>query len=555
MVIPTFNEGDTIGAVLDELDSVAAAWGRTFDVVVVDDGSQDATADQVARRGVRFLRNPGPKGKGASLRYGFRQTTGETVIMMDGDGSHRAVDIPALVGELERDPDVGLVIASRIIGGSDEYSRIRALGNIVLTGLFGLLFRRYLSDALNGFKALRRPALRLDTLRCRSFGIETELIAHTLGCGRRVVEIPSHERARQGGRPKSKVFRHGFVLAWSILVQYWKFTRRGAASKPEEGPPRESGAGVVEGARWEIVVADPLDEAGLEVLRSDPRVLLDYRPSVSPEQLPEFLRSAHALIVRGRTRVNAELLRSAPNLIVVGRAGSGLDNIDVSAAAEFNITVVNAAEGNAISTAELTILHMLGLARDYWRAVGTVKRGGWDRRRFLGTELDGKTLGVIGLGAVGRAVARRAAMLGMKVLGYDPDAPLPSHCSKAELKDLVAASDYVSVHVPLTSATMHLLDATMIDSMKKGAFLINCSRGGVVDEDALLKALDRGDLGGAAFDVFETEPPENAVLAGREDVLATPHIGAATREARRKTSLQVIRKVLQILTERSTRVP
>jgi phosphoglycerate dehydrogenase-like enzyme len=552
VVIPTLNEGTTIGGVLDEIEGLEEQRGIRLEVLVVDDGSRDDTASEVAKRGVQLLVNPGRRGKGASLRYGFRQTIGDPIIMMDGDGSHRAADVPALIGELQRDPSVGLVIGSRIIGGSDEYSRVRALGNILLTGLFGLLFRRYLSDALNGFKAFRREIVERQEPRSRSFGIETELIASALRCGYRIVEVPTHERARQGGRPKSRVVRHGLVLAASILAQYWRDLRRPSGARRERAIDAPSGSIV---PAWEVVVADPIHEAGLRVLRSDGRVALTYRPGVSAVELPAILGEANALVVRGRTRVTADVLSAAPHLVVVGRAGSGLDNIDVEAAQKAAVTVVNAAQGNAVSTAELSLLHMLALARDYRRAAGVVRGGGWGREEFLGTELNGKVLGVIGLGAVGREVAARAAALGMTVLGYDPEASAPLECRAVGLDALLQTSDYVSVHVPLTSATRHMLGPSELSLMKRGARLVNCARGGIIDEDALREALERGHLAGAALDVFETEPPVDSALVGRDDVLATPHIGAATKEAKRRVAVQVVRKVLHVLSERAAQSP
>ncbi len=551
-MIPTLNEGATIGAVLDELDLLGERSGLRFEVVVVDDGSVDDTASEVAKRGIRLLLNPGRRGKGASVRYGFRQTIGDPIIMMDGDGSHRASDIPGLVEELQRDPSVGLVIGSRIIGGSDEYSRVRALGNIVLTGLFGLLFRRYLSDALNGFKTFRRALVEREELRSRSFGIETELIARALRCGYRIVEVPTHERARQGGRPKSKVVRHGLVLASSILAQYWHELQRARRSPLE----RSQGAPVTQAApAWEVVIADAIDEAGLGVLQSDRRIAVTYRPGISAGELPGILAEARALVVRGRTRVTAEVLSAAPHLVVVGRAGSGLDNIDVEAAAKAGVAVVNAAQGNAVSTAELALLHMLALARDYCRAVAAVKGGGWGREGFVGSELSGKVLGVIGLGAVGREVATRAAALGMSVLGCDPEAPVPPGCRSVCLEELLRTSDYVSVHVPLTPATRQMLGRAQLGLMKTGARLVNCARGGIVDEEALREALEQGRLAGAALDVFETEPPADKALLAGDNVLVTPHVGSATKEARRRVAVQVARRVVQVLTERAAPLP
>ena len=298
-----------------------------------------------------------------------------------------------------------------------------------------------------------------------------------------------------------------------------------------------------------VLVADPVAEEGLGALRDAAR--LEFVSGNRPA-LAELLPQAHALIVRSETRVTAELLEQAACLRVIGRAGAGVDTIDVPAATARGIVVVNAPGGNAVAAAEHSLALMFALARRVAPADASMKRGEWLRSRYIGTELTGKTLGLVGLGRVGGEVARRALGLDMRVLVYDPYVP-DEHARRnglepVDLELLLESSDFVSLHVPLTEATRGLLSAARIDRMRPGAFLVNCARGGLVDEAALLQALDSGRLGGAGVDVYVEEPvsPDDP-LPRHPKVVATPHLGASTVEAQANVAAQVASEVLAIL--------
>jgi D-3-phosphoglycerate dehydrogenase len=298
-----------------------------------------------------------------------------------------------------------------------------------------------------------------------------------------------------------------------------------------------------------VLVADPIAEDGLALLRPHARVEV---VAGDQEALKERLPSADALLVRSETRVTAPLLESAPRLRVIGRAGAGVDTIDVDAATSRGIVVVNAPGGNSIAAAEHALALMFALVRRVAAADGSMKRGEWARSKYVGTELTGKTLGLVGLGRVGSEVARRAQGLEMRVLVFDPYIP-DEHARRLgleplDLDALLEASDLVSLHVPLTEATRGLINAERIARMRKGAFLINCARGGLVDDAALLRALDEGQLGGAGIDVWANEPvsPEDR-LPKHPMVVATPHLGASTVEAQANVAAQVATEVLAVL--------
>lgn len=295
---------------------------------------------------------------------------------------------------------------------------------------------------------------------------------------------------------------------------------------------------------WRISVADGLAEAGLELLRSQAEVLDDPRLAA--------LGSVEALIVRSRTRVTAEVLSAGrPRLAVVGRAGVGLDNIDTSAAEALGIAVVNAPESVSDSVAEHALALLMALAREIPRADSGLKQGRWEKKDLQGTEVAGKTLGLIGVGRIGSALARRAGALGMKVLGYDPLIPAESlrraGAEPVELARLYAEADFVSLHMPLAEETRAMVGRAAFSQMKPGARLINVARGGVVDQEALLEALDSGRLAGAALDVFAEEPPGRTRLVAHPKVVATPHIAAQTAEAQARAARQVAEAVLAVL--------
>jgi D-3-phosphoglycerate dehydrogenase / 2-oxoglutarate reductase len=299
-----------------------------------------------------------------------------------------------------------------------------------------------------------------------------------------------------------------------------------------------------------ILVADQISPEGIEILKGGADV--DVRTGLDPKELADVLPGYHGLVVRSQTKVTREALEKALQLRVVGRAGVGVDNIDVEAASERGIVVVNAPTGNTISAAELTIALLLALARNVVWADQSLHRGEWKRSSFIGVEVRGKTAGVIGLGQVGAAVARRLRAMEMNVLGFDPFVPVErAQMLGAELSTLDALlerSDFVSLHCALTPDTRHLLGAKRIRRMKHGARLVNAARGGLVDETALLEALDSGQLAGAAVDVFEEEPPgKDNPLLSHPKIVTTPHLGASTLEAQEQVAVDVAREVLQVL--------
>jgi D-3-phosphoglycerate dehydrogenase len=303
-----------------------------------------------------------------------------------------------------------------------------------------------------------------------------------------------------------------------------------------------------------VLVADPIAEEGLAILRPHTRIEIVVG---NREALEHNIGQAEALLVRSETRVTEALLDSAPRLRVIGRAGAGVDTIDVAAATSRGIVVVNAPGGNAVAAAEHSLALMFALARRVAAADASLKRGEWSRSRYIGSELSGKTLGLIGLGRVGSEVARRAQGLDMRVIVFDPYVP-DEHVQRiglepVELDELLASSDFVSLHVPLTEATRGILSAERIAAMRPGAFVINCARGGLVDEPALLAALDNGGLAGAGIDVFGTEPvPDDDPLPRHPKVVATPHLGASTVEAQANVATQVAHEVLAVLAGRPT---
>ena len=302
-----------------------------------------------------------------------------------------------------------------------------------------------------------------------------------------------------------------------------------------------------------ILIADRISPEGIEILKGAADV--DVRTGMSAEELAKALPNYHGLIVRSQTQVSRQALEHASELRVIGRAGVGVDNIDIDAASERGIIVVNAPTGNTISAAELTVALLLALARHVVSADNSLRRGEWNRKAFVGVEVRGKTLGVVGMGQVGSAVARRLRAMEMDVLGFDPFVPDERAqilgVELVTLDDLLARSDFVSLHSALTPETQHLLSEEGFKKMKPGARFVNVARGGLVDEAALLAALESGHIAGAALDVFEAEPPEkdNPLLA-HPAVITTPHLGASTVEAQEQVALDVAREVVQVLSGR-----
>lgn len=300
---------------------------------------------------------------------------------------------------------------------------------------------------------------------------------------------------------------------------------------------------------YRILIADSLDPAGLVLLRESGAEVREVTAEEKP-RLPEILADYDALVVRSSTQVTAELMRAGKNLKVVGRAGIGVDNVDVAAATEQGILVVNAPTANLVSATEHTWALLLAVARRVPFADASMKGGKWDRK-ITGLELQDKTIGIIGFGRIGQKVASRARAFDMKVLAYDPflDAAAARRLEVdlVSLEDLVAQSDVITFHTPLTDQTRNLLNRERIATMKKGAVVINVGRGGVIDEAALLEALESGHLGGAGLDVFAEEPPKNLDLVRHPKVVATPHLGAQTREAQERISTETAEMLLAAL--------
>jgi D-3-phosphoglycerate dehydrogenase len=300
-----------------------------------------------------------------------------------------------------------------------------------------------------------------------------------------------------------------------------------------------------------ILVADPIAEAGVEILRSEGGFEVDVRTGRPAEEIASRIRDYDALIVRSATKVDANVLANAGRLRAIGRAGTGIDNIDLEAATRAGVVVMNTPGGNSTAAAEHTIALLTGLARNVPLAHEALRAGRWDRKSWVGNEIGGKTLGVIGLGRIGREVVRLGRGLRMEIVGYDPivtaDAAADMGVTYRTLDALLAEADFVTLHVPLTPATRHMIDAERIASMKHGARLINAARGGLVDERALVAALDEGRLAGAALDVFETEPPEPDGIAGHPRCIVTPHLGASTVEAQERVGVEISEKIRDYL--------
>jgi D-3-phosphoglycerate dehydrogenase len=293
---------------------------------------------------------------------------------------------------------------------------------------------------------------------------------------------------------------------------------------------------------YKILICDKIADEGIKLLKEKGYELTKAWDTAKTE-LPKIVSEYHALIVRSATKVNAELLANAKKLRVIGRAGEGLDNIDLKKAEELGITVVNTPHVSYLSVAELTIGYLLALARGIVEGTTSLREGKWKKDELMGVEVNGKTLGVIGCGYIGKTVERLAISLGMKVLVVDEcvfDRFIP-------IDEMLPQADFITIHVPLTPHTRHMLSTKEFKMMKDGVMIIDCSRGGVVDQCALYNALVSGKVKAAAVDVFEEEPPKNSKLLALKNVIATPHIGAQTEEAQLKASIQIANKVVEKL--------
>jgi D-3-phosphoglycerate dehydrogenase len=300
---------------------------------------------------------------------------------------------------------------------------------------------------------------------------------------------------------------------------------------------------------WKILLTDGLEEKGQAILRESAQV--DDRAGISADELLQVVSEYNALIVRGRTKVTPAVFAAATNLRVVGRAGIGVDNIDLTAAKEHKVIVVNSPLATTITVAELTMGFMLALAREIPRADASMKAGKWLKKEFEGVELNGKTLGVIGYGRIGAAVGDRAKVFGMQVLGYDPLIPArviqERGAEPVTLDELYARSDVITLHVPMTNETRGMLNTAAFAKMKDGVRIVCAARGGVIDEDALLASLESGKVAAAGLDVYATEPPGASPLVGHPRVVCTPHIGAQTVEAQARAGVDISSEVLAAL--------
>lgn len=299
-----------------------------------------------------------------------------------------------------------------------------------------------------------------------------------------------------------------------------------------------------------VLISDKLSEHAVEIFRAR-GIETDFRPGLSADELLSVIADYDGLAIRSATKVTPAVLAAATNLKVVGRAGIGVDNVDTKAATEHGVVVMNTPYGNAVTTAEHAIAMMFALARQIPQADASTQAGKWEKSTFMGVELTGKTLGLIGCGNIGSIVADRARGLRMKVLAFDPYLSEPRAIDlgvrKVELDDLFAEADVITLHTPLTDTTRGIIDAAAIAKMKSGVRIVNCARGGLVVEQDLRAALDSGKVAGAAFDVFVQEPATENVLFGHPNVVCTPHLGAATSEAQEKVALQIAEQMSDYL--------
>lgn len=301
-----------------------------------------------------------------------------------------------------------------------------------------------------------------------------------------------------------------------------------------------------------VLITDRIASEGIELLSRDPEIDVDVAIGIRPEELKERIKGYDALIVRSETKVSREIIEAADKLRIIARAGVGVDNVDIEAATRKGIIVMNAPDPNTIATAEHTMALMLAMLRNIPQAWVSLRDGKWERSKFMGVELCGKTLGIIGLGRIGSEVAKRALAFQMDVIAYDPYIP-PERAAKlgvkmcGSLEELLSRSDCITIHVHLTNETRGMIGEREFSLMKPGVRIVNCARGGIVDERALLKALKEGKVAGAALDVFEEEPPKNGELIRHERVIATPHLGASTEEAQRKVSIVIAEQVRDAL--------
>ncbi|MEE8360246.1 MAG: phosphoglycerate dehydrogenase [Candidatus Omnitrophota bacterium] len=305
-----------------------------------------------------------------------------------------------------------------------------------------------------------------------------------------------------------------------------------------------------------ILISDPLAEEGVKILKDEKSFVVDVKLKIPPEELKKIIKDYDGIVVRSETKLKKDII-DASNLKVIGRAGVGLDNIDLEAATKKGIIVVNAPSGNTISTAEHAMSLLMAMSRNIPQANKDMKEGNWNRKKFMGVELYGKTLGIIGLGRIGAEVASRANSFKMNIIAYDPylseEMAKKIKVDPVSLEELLKNSDYITVHTPITDKTKHMISEKEFKMMKRGVRIINAARGGIIDEAALLKALESKKVAGAALDVFEKEPPKDNPLMKIDNVIMTPHLGASTEEAQVNVAIDVAETLKDALLDRGIR--
>jgi len=300
-----------------------------------------------------------------------------------------------------------------------------------------------------------------------------------------------------------------------------------------------------------VLVSDNLGEIGIEMFQKEEGIELDVKTGLSPDELKDIIHAYDALVIRSATKVTEEIIKAGTNLKVVGRAGIGLDNVDIPAATKQGIIVMNTPGGNVVTTAEHAIAMMLSLTRNIPQGTASIKAGKWEKKNLQGREIFNKVLGVIGFGKIGSIVADRARGLKMRVVVYDPfvirDLIEKAGFECVSLETLYQISDYITVHVPKLKDTLGFLNKSAFDQMKDGVMIVNCARGGIVDEADLVDAIKSGKVGGAALDVFATEPPGKSPLFELDRVIGTPHLGASTQEAQTNVAVAIAEQIIDYL--------
>jgi D-3-phosphoglycerate dehydrogenase len=300
-----------------------------------------------------------------------------------------------------------------------------------------------------------------------------------------------------------------------------------------------------------VLISDPLSPVGTRLFQETPGIDVDVQTDLTPEALKGIIGNYDGLVIRSNTQVTSDILTAAHNLRIIGRAGIGLDNVDIPEASRRGIVVMNTPEGNTITAAEHTIAMMMAISRNIPQATASLKAGRWEKKAFKGRELFNKTLGLIGAGHIGRIVADRARAMKMTVIVYDPYIK-PGAIEKLDLEpvsldELLSRADYVTIHTPKTEETTNLINREALAKMKKSAILLNCARGGIVNEEDVCEALESGRLAGAAFDVFSTEPPGKSRLMSLNNFICTPHLGASTREAQDNVAKEIAEQIIAYL--------